>query len=102
MIFILSVMVRTTAQSSVKYLGLNLDNQLTGRAIVNNIVRKVNARLKFLYCQCSFLDEKLRKSVCSALVHCHIDNVHSSWYSGLSKNLKKKNFRYVEIKLFDL
>lgn len=32
-----------TTQSSVKYLGLNLDNhkQLTGETIVNNIVKKV-------------------------------------------------------------
>ena len=78
------------AQNSVKYLGLNLDNQLSGEAIVNNIVQKVNARLKFLYRQCSFLEEKLRKSVCSALIQCHLDYACSSWYSGLNRNFKKK------------
>ena len=52
------------AQRSVKYLVLNLDDQLSGEAIVNSIVRKVNGRLKFLYRQCSFLEEKLRKSIC--------------------------------------
>ena len=36
------------AQSSVKYLGLNFDDQLTGETIVNSIVKKVNGRLKFL------------------------------------------------------
>ena len=42
------------AQRSVKYLGLSLDYQLTGEAIVNSIVQKVqkvNGRLKFLYRQ---------------------------------------------------
>ena len=88
------------AQNSVKYLGLNLDNQLSGKAIVNNIVQKVNARLKFLYWKCSFLEEKLRKSVCSALIQCHFDYACSSWYSGLNRNLKKK--LHVKIKLFGL
>ena len=58
------------AQISVKYLGLDCDNLLTGETIVNNIVQKVNAVLKFLYKQCSFLDEKLGKSACSALIQC--------------------------------
>ena len=78
------------AQRSVKYLGLNLDDQLTGETIVNSIVKKVNGRLKFLYRQCSFLEEKLRKSICSALIQCHLDYACSSWYSGLNKQLKKK------------
>ena len=78
------------AQHSVKYLGFNLDDQLTGEEIVNNIVQKVNGRLKFLYRQCNFLEEKLRKSICSALIQCHLDYVCSSWYSGLNKQLKKK------------
>ena len=47
------------AQNSVKYLGLDLGNLLTGETTVNNIVQKVNARLKFPERQCSFLDEKL-------------------------------------------
>ena len=71
------------AQRLVKYLGLTLDDQLTREAIVNSIVQKVNGRLKFLYRQCNFLEEKLRKSICSALIQCHIDYACSSWYSGL-------------------
>ena len=45
------------AQRSVKYLGLNLDDQLTGVTIVNIIVQKGNGMLNFLYRQCSFLEE---------------------------------------------
>ena len=69
-------------QRSVKYLGLTLDNQLTGEAIVNSIFQNVNGRLKFLYRQCNFLEEKLRKSICLELIQCHIDYVCSAWYSG--------------------
>ena len=78
------------AQRSVKYLGLSLNYQLTWEAIVNSIVQKINGRLKFLYRQCSFLEEKLRKSICSALIQYHLDYACSSWYSGLKKHLKKK------------
>ena len=35
------------ARRSVKYLGLSLDDQLTGEADVNSIVQKVNGSLKF-------------------------------------------------------
>ena len=71
-------------QRSVKYLGLTLDNQLTGEAIVNSFVQNVNGRLKFLYKQCNFLEKKLRKSICLALIQCHIDYACSAWYSGLN------------------
>ena len=37
---------RTT---SVNYLSLNIDNLLSGELVVNNILSKVNARLKFMY-----------------------------------------------------
>ena len=72
------------AQNSVKYLGLNLDNQLLEEAIVNDIVQKANARLKVLDRQFSFLEEKLRKSVCSALIQWHLNYACSSWYSCLN------------------
>ena len=56
------------AQHSVKYFGLNLDDQLTRDEIVNSIVHKVKGRLKFPYKQCNILEEKLRKSICCALI----------------------------------
>ena len=86
------------AQRSVKYLGLTLDDQLTGEAIVNSIVQKVNGRLKYLYRQCNFLGEKLRKYICSALIQCHIDYACSSWYTGLNKQLKKKKLQICQNK----
>ena len=42
-----------------------------------NIVKKVNGRLKFLYRLSSFLEEKLKKYICLALIQCQLDmNVH--------------------------
>ena len=82
------------AQRSVKYLGLTLDDQLTGEAVVNSIVQKVNGRLKFLYRQCNFLEEKLRKSIWEIHMLGTYPMSHRlcilSWYSGLNKQLNKK------------
>ena len=48
--------------ASVKYLGLNIDNILSGEIVVNSIISKVNARLKFLYRQSNCLSAKTRKN----------------------------------------
>ena len=39
----------------VKYLGLDLDQSLSGATTVNNIVKVTGSRLKFLYRQVHFL-----------------------------------------------
>ena len=78
------------ASQQVKYLGLYIDARLCGESIVTSIVQKVNSRLKFLYRQARFLDQKSKFSLCSALILCHLDYSSSSWYCGLSKTLKRK------------
>ena len=42
-------------KKSVKCLGIMLDVGLSGEAIANEVIKKVNARLKFLYWQGYFL-----------------------------------------------
>ena len=71
--------------TSVKYLGLNIDNILSGEIVVNSIISKVNARLKFLYRQSNCLSAKIRKNLCSALILCHFDYSCSSWYAASTK-----------------
>ena len=72
-------------QKSVKYLGVMLDQELSGEAIANEVIKKVNARLKFLYRQGYFLTSSMRKTLCNSLIQCHFDYACSSWYSSLSK-----------------
>ena len=74
-----------TAQSSVKYLGINIDKFLSGEIIINNIIKKVNSRLKFLYRQGRCLVENARKTLNTALIQCHFDYACSSWYANLCK-----------------
>ena len=75
--------------SSVKYFGLNIDN-FVSKEIVNNILSKVNARLKFMYRLSSSLSSRVRKKFCSALILCHFDYSCSSWHAGLTKCLTNK------------
>lgn len=78
------------SKSYVKYLGVILDNFLSGEYIVDNIINKANQRLKFLYRYKSCLSEQSRKTLCTALIQCHLDYACSCWYEGLSKKLKDK------------
>ena len=75
---------------SVKYLGLQIDNMLSGENIVISIIGKVNARLKFLYRHKKHLDVKCRHLLTSALIQCYFDYAYSSWFAGLTKTLKNK------------
>ena len=75
---------------SVKYLGLMIDENLSGVDIVSNILKKSSGRLKFLYRYADLLNTNSRKILCSALIQCHFDYSSSSWYSGINKTLKKK------------
>ena len=76
--------------NSVKYLGVQIDNTLSGENIVMNIIKKCNSRLKFLYRHKDMLDFCSRKTLCTALIQCHFDYSCSSWYPGLGKTLKDK------------
>ena len=78
------------SSSHVKYLGVIIDNNLSGEYIVDSIINKVNNRLRFLYRQAKFLDVKCKSSLCSALISCHLDYACSSWYAGLTKGLQQK------------
>ena len=71
------------ATPSVKYLGLTIDQYLNGDEMARGIIKKVNSRLKFLYRQANFLDQRIKKILCSALVLCLFDYSISSWYGGV-------------------
>jgi len=78
------------AQNSIKYLGVTLDQYLSGDIMVNSIINKVSGKLKFLYRHSQYFNQKLRKNLCSALLQCHIDYCCTSWYSGLNKTYQRK------------
>ena len=73
---------KISSKKSVRYLGVDLEQTLSVKLILENILEKGNSRLKFLIRQAKCLN--------LALIQCHMDYACSSWYHGLQKNLKHK------------
>ena len=82
--------VKINNVNDVKYLGLQINDNLSGEHTVKNILKKANSRLKFLYRYRDMLKLSTRKTLCTALIQCHFDYSCSSWYPSINKNLKDK------------
>ena len=75
---------------TVEYLGCQLDSKLSGEAMASKVLKKINAKLKFLYRQSRYLTPADRRPLCTALIQPHFDYGCSSWFPLLKKNLKAK------------
>ena len=78
------------SKDKVKYLGVVLDQDLSGSSVTNLVIGKVNRGLKILYRKAKFLKFNEKKMVCSALLQAHFDYGNNVWYRGLLKTLKTK------------
>ena len=82
--------IEIDAKSSVKYLGVTLDHDMTGKPMGGNVVRTINSVLRFLYRKSSFYNFRNRKLLCSALLQSWFDYGHNFYYRGLYKDIKLK------------
>jgi hypothetical protein len=55
--------------TTVKYLGVILDDALTFSDFVNSLLKKVSSKFSFLYRQSAVLTEQSRRILCSALIN---------------------------------
>ena len=78
-----------TPSKVVKYLGLPLNNVLSGEEIAISVVKKATSRLKFLYRHRDHLDFMSRKILAQALILSHFDYSVGAWYMSLSKKHQK-------------
>ena len=78
------------SKKCVKYLGVTLDQNLSGDIIANNAVSKCTSKLKFLYRNSNNLNMKTKKLLVSSLLQHHFDYACSSWYSDLTCNQKER------------
>ena len=79
-----------SSTTSVKYLGITIDQHLSFTSMAESIIKKANARLKFLYRKKEFLTMHTRRLLVMSLVQCHFDFACSVWYTGLTQKLKDK------------
>ena len=76
--------------SKVRYLGVMIDENFSGKVQVGSVIKKVAARLGFLYRSAPLLDFNSRRILCVSLVQPCIDFCMVSWYVGLSNKLKER------------
>ena len=76
------------SKSNVTYLGVTLDQFLSGEIIASNILYKSSNKLKFLYRNAGKFNIETKNLLISALIQCHFDYTCSAWNNGLSKKLK--------------
>ena len=77
-------------KNQLKYLGICIDNTLSGENIVKSIVSKCSSRLSFLYRHKRILNVRTRKLLALSLLQCHFDYGASAWYPGLCKKCKQQ------------
>ena len=58
--------------------------------IASKVLKEINAKLKFLYCQSRYRTPAYRRLLCNALIQPHFDSGCSSWFPVLKKILKLK------------
>ena len=80
-----SVVKRVT---SVKYLGVLLDQYMDFTMHVDKLLKKAGSKLNFLFRNARFMNQHVRKLLCQSLIFSCIEYCSPSWYSGLSKVLR--------------
>ena len=82
--------VKIKQYSKVTYLGCELDESLSGEALVLKVTNKINGRLIFLYRENRYLTPYLKRHLCKALIQTHFDYACFAWYPNLNKKFKSK------------
>jgi hypothetical protein len=73
------------SQTKLKYVGLDIDQNLSGEITVNSIIKKINSRLKCMCRKASCLSNETRKTIATAPIQCQFDCSCSSWYARVSQ-----------------
>ena len=78
------------SQDCINYLGVTIDQTVSGDKLVDDLVKKVVGRIKFLYRHSSYLNQTLRKNLSAALIQCHLDYCCSAWFAGINTRARHK------------
>ena len=79
-----------SSKTCVKYIGLDIDQSLSGECIADKLVSRCNSKLKFLYRQARHFDLPTKRLLVSSLIQSHFDYASSSWFSGLTKTHQRR------------
>ena len=84
------------SKSNVTYLGVTLDQFLSGEIIASNILYKSSNKLKFLYRNAGKFNLETKKLLISALIQCHFNNNNneSIYYAPCIRVIKPAQRRF--------
>ena len=77
-------------KQKVKYLGITLDDNLSGKSMVHQVTTKINNKIRFLYRKQKFFNKDIRRMIMNAMIQPHYDYACNSWYPLLTQNFKNK------------
>ena len=75
--------------TSVKYLGIHLDQFFDFSVHVEGLLKKARGKLQFLYRYSDYLKQPARRLLCQALIFSSLEYCSSSWYNSLSASLRE-------------
>lgn len=82
---------------TVKYLGFQLDSNLSGESMEMKVLKKSIVKLKYFYLQNKYLVLRLKRLICNALTQLQLDYGGVSWFTPTKKKSKKQANAYVFI-----
>ena len=88
---ILCYNVKLTSTTSIKYLGVLIDQHLSDNQMYESVVKKVSSTLRFFYRNKRYLCEYVRKMLVNRLIQPGFDYASNLWYRSLTKTKPKKN-----------
>ena len=74
--------------TTVKYLGVFLDQHMDFSFHVDKILKKAGFKLSFLYRNARLMNQRVRKLLCQSLIFSSTEYCSPSWYFGLTKALR--------------
>ena len=78
------------AKKSVKYLRATIDQNLSFDSMANSVLKKANARLKFLYRNGCFLSFHTKKLLVMPIIQCHLDYASTVWFYSITQALRNE------------
>ena len=58
---------------TLQHLDCQLDSKLSGESMASKVLKKINTKLKLLYCQSRYLTSAFKILLCKALIQPHFD-----------------------------
>lgn len=75
--------------TEIKLLGVTLDQTMSWKTHINNIVSKMSRNTSLIKCNANFMSTETRKLVLQSLVLCHLDYCSSVWSCSDKKYLDR-------------